>query len=235
MTDPFLVVITGPTVGGLGAQTAVFLAQGKPAEIFLLGRTESKAASVIDEIKTISPTTLARFVQTDLSRFDSIKTAAATINDSVKKIDVLINNAGIMAVKSYTLTLEGLESQFGANHIGHFLLTNLLMPKILAAGNGSRIVNLSSNGHYLSEMRFHDYNFDHGKAYDPWLAYGQSKTANILFTTYLASKLASKGIQAYAVYPGAIRTNLTADIAVSEWSRVAEIHKARGSMFHSSQ
>ena len=93
-----VVVITGPSEDGIGAQTAVCLAQGKPAELLLPGRTESKTASTIEEIKTISPRTSVQFVQTDLASFASIRRAAATINNSVKKIDILINNAGIMAV-----------------------------------------------------------------------------------------------------------------------------------------
>lgn len=169
-----------------------------------------------------------QFVQKDLTRFDSIRAAAATINNLVKKKDVLINNAGIMGVKDYTVTPEGLESQFGANHIGHFLLTNLLIAKLLAAGKGARIVNLTSNGHQMEEMRFDDYNFDNGKAYDPWLAYGQSKTANILFTVSLTEMLASNCIMSFSVHPGGIKTNLGNDVDPSEWPKVAKIFEARG-------
>lgn len=175
-----------------------------------------------------------KFVQLDLTRFASIRSAAEAITNSVKKIDVLINNAGIMGVKEYTLTPEGLESQFGANHIGHFLLTNLLLPKIGAAGKGARIVNLTSNGLELHEMRFDDYNFSNGKLYDPWQAYGQSKTANSLFTVALASKLAFKGIRSFCVHPGAIATNLGAAIDPDEWAKVRKMFEQRnlGSGFH---
>ncbi len=169
-----------------------------------------------------------QFIQLDLARFDSIKAAAAEITKAVNKIDVLINNAGIMGIKDYTLTPEGLESQFGSNHIGHFLLTNLLMPKIEAAGKGARIVNLSSSGYGLGEVRFDDYNFDNGKAYNPWQAYGQSKTANMLFTVSLASKLASKGITSFAVHPGAIYTNLGTQVDPAEWPIVAKMLGDRG-------
>ena len=223
------VVITGPSAGSLGAQTAIFIAQGKPASILLLGRTESKTTSVIEEMKNISPATKVQFIEIDLTRFGSIKSAAAKINQSVDKIDVLINNAGIMGTKEYTLTPEGLESQFGTNHIGHFLLTNLLMPKIEAAGKVARIVNISSNGCLLAEVRFNDYNFDNGKAYNRWEAYGQSKTANILFTVSLASKLASKGIAAFALHPGiVISTNLGADVEMTEWPIVGQMMVDRG-------
>jgi len=222
-------VITGPTAGSLGAQTALFLAAGNPSNIILLGRTASKVTPVISEIKTISPSTNARFIPLDLTRFDSIRAAAATINNTVDKIDVLINNAGIMGVSEYTLTAEGIESQFAANHIGHFLLTSLLMPKLEAAGNGARIVNLSSSGHQLGEVRLDDYNFDGGKAYDPWAAYGQSKTANILFTVSLAEKLASRGILAFAVHPGSIAdTQLGTHIEMSMWGHVSQAFVDRG-------
>lgn len=221
-------MITGPSEGGIGAQTAICLAQANPAELFLLGRTESKASSVIEQIKTISPETSVQFVQTDLASFSSIRSAAATINKSAKKIDILINNAGIMAVTNYTLTPEGIESQFGSNHIGHFLLANLLMSKILAAGRGARIVSLTSNGHLISGVRFEDYNFDNGKAYDPWAGYGQSKTANILFSVSLAEKLGPKGILSFAVHPGSIYTNLGRNVPPETWPAVMELAKSKG-------
>ena len=88
-----------------------------------------------------------------------MREAAFTINESAPHIDVLINNAGIMAVKEYTKTVDGFESQFATNHLGHFLLTNLLMGKILVAGGGARIVNLSSMAYEISEFRFEDWNF----------------------------------------------------------------------------
>ncbi|TEY46849.1 hypothetical protein BOTCAL_0312g00060 [Botryotinia calthae] len=114
-----------------------------------------------------------------------------------------------MAPAEYRTTAEGVEIQFGANHVGHFLLTNLLMPAIIAAASeGARIVNLSSNGWALGEVRLDDYNFNDGKDYDKWSGYGQSKAANILFTVELAKRLKGKGVQAFAVHPGAIITNL---------------------------
>lgn len=155
-------------------------------------------------IKSISPSTEVHFVPLDLASFESIRNAATIIKNSVSKIDVLINNAGVMAVKDYTLTEEGLEYQFGANHIGHFLLTSLLIPKIEAAGKGARVVNLTSMGHQMSEVRFDDINFNNGKDYNKWFAYGQSKMANILFTVAFAKKFTPKGVLSFAVHPGGI-------------------------------
>lgn len=228
---PITVAITGPSAGGLGAATAIALASGHPADILLLGRTESKSASVIEKIKSISPETSVKFIPLDLTRYDSIKSAAAKINESVKKIDVLINNAGVMALNDYTVTPEGIEAQFGANHIGHFLLTNLLLPKIETAAPGARIVNLTSNGHQLSDIHYDDYNFANGKTYNKWVAYGQSKTANILFTTSLASKLAAKGILSFSVHPGNIITNLGTHVDPAEWPEVGKLFEARGHTF----
>ncbi|KAH7360178.1 hypothetical protein BKA65DRAFT_421033 [Rhexocercosporidium sp. MPI-PUGE-AT-0058] len=222
-------VITGPSAGSLGAQTAIFLASGKPSTILLLGRTASKVSPVISEIQALSPSTRVQFIPLDLASFESIRAAAKTISNTVSKIDVLINNAGIMGITEFTLTPSGIESQFGANHIGHFLLTSLLMPKLEAAGNGARVVNLSSSGHQLGEVRLDDYNFDGGKVYDPWAAYGQSKTANILFTVSLAEKLASKGILAFAVHPGSIAdTNLGTHVEREMWGHVAQAFVDRG-------
>ncbi|KAG0645867.1 Translocon at the inner envelope membrane of chloroplasts 32 [Hyphodiscus hymeniophilus] len=222
------IVITGPSSGGLGAQTALCLSQAKPAEILLLGRDESKTSSVTEEIKSISPQTLVKFVHIDLASYSSIRAAVATIDKSVPEIDILINNAGIMAVTDYTLTPEGIESQFGSNHIGHFLFTNLLMDKILAAGKGARIINLTSIGHQMSDVRFDDYNFENGKTYDPWLAYGQSKTANILFSVALAEKLGPKGILSFAAEPGTIYTNLGRNVPPETWPAVLEMAANKG-------
>ncbi|KAF2851266.1 NAD(P)-binding protein [Plenodomus tracheiphilus IPT5] len=108
----------------------------------------------------------------------------------------------------YKTTNEGIENQFGSNHIGHFLFTNLIMPKMLAAKR-PRVVNVASDGHRFSGIRFEDPNFSDGAVYDPWDAYGQSKTANILFSKALAEKLGDKGLRAYSLHPGqALGTSL---------------------------
>jgi NAD(P)-dependent dehydrogenase (short-subunit alcohol dehydrogenase family) len=101
----------------------------------------------------------------------------------------------------YRTTAEGIENQFGSNHIGHFLFTNLLMPKLLAAPS-PRVVSVASDGHRFSGVRFDDVNFQDGKAYEQWAAYGQSKTANILFARALAEKLGGGGLRAYSLHPG---------------------------------
>ncbi|KAK0105969.1 hypothetical protein ONS95_004478 [Cadophora gregata] len=209
--------ITGASVGGIGAHVAYCLAAAHPATIILLGRNEAKVSPVVEKIQQISPSTKAQFIKIDLASTASVCAAAAEVGKSVAKIDVLINNAGIMGTK-FSLTPDGVESQFGANHIGHFLLTNLLMPKLEAAGTGSRVVNVSSLLYQFGPMRFDDYNFSNGASYNTWEAYAQSKTANILFSVALATKLASKGVKSYSVHPGNIQdTNLSATVDPSEW------------------
>lgn len=142
----------------------------------------------------------------ELDNFDSVRAAAATIGDTVDKVDCLINNAGIMAIDEYKTNQSGVELQLATNHLGPFLFTKLLTPMILTAGPGARIVTLTSLCYKISPFRFDDYNFAEGKEYDPWSSYGQSKTANILFSRTLADKLRAHDIQCYAVHPGAILT-----------------------------
>lgn len=163
----------------------------------------------------------------DLGSQESIRRAAADVAALTDKLDILINNAA-RVVTTRQVTPEGIEQQFGTNHIGPFLLTNLLLPLLRKAAEtnppgATRIVNLTSAGHRLSPVRFSDYNFegkhvppeeDHIKplpgafakwtpdGYPPFVAYGQSKSANILFTLYLQKHLAKDGITSYALHPG---------------------------------
>jgi len=209
--------ITGASLGGIGENLACCLAEAHPATIILLGRNETKVSPVGEKIQQISPSTKVLFIKIDLASIASVREAAAELGKSVAKIDILINNAGIMGTK-FSLTPDRVESQFGANHIGHFLLTNLLVPKLEAAGPGSRVVNVSSLLYQFSPFRFDDYNFSNGATYNTWEAYAQSKTANILFSVALAKKLAKRGVKSYSVHPGNIQdTNLSATIDPSEW------------------
>ena len=158
----------------------------------------------MSRIKDLNPSVKVTFVPVSLDDFDSVRAAASTIDASISKLDILINNAGIMAIKDFTTNKNGIEIQFATNHLGHFLFTKLLMPKILAAGPGTRIINLTSLGHKISPVRFEDYNFKNGAEYDDWSGYGQAKTANVLFSLSLANKLRDHGIFSYSVHPGMI-------------------------------
>ncbi|MCJ1394885.1 hypothetical protein MMC18_007765 [Xylographa bjoerkii] len=210
------VLITGASAGGLGAATALAFAGGNPKTLILAGRTESKVSLVIEEIKKLNPAIEVSFLQLDLTDHASVKRAAAEVESKVEKLDVLINNAGVMAVKEFEKTTEGIESQFAANHVGHFLLTGLLMGKLKKAGEGARVVNVSSLGYALYGVRFEDWNFHDGKGYNAWKAYGQAKSANIIFAQSLADQLKESGGQAYSVHPGFVpESKLQSNTAVT--------------------
>ena len=153
-----IVLITGPSDGGIGAETAFSLAAGSPACILLAGRSLAKIQPVIDRIKGAYPDVETHFIPLDLSSQHAIREAAADINERIRTIDILINNAAIMACP-FAKTADGIESQFGTNFIGHFLLTNLVMER-LVAGRGARIVNVSSSAHRMSNVDLDDWNFE---------------------------------------------------------------------------
>ncbi|EXJ84055.1 hypothetical protein A1O3_04722 [Capronia epimyces CBS 606.96] len=213
------VVITGASAGGLGSQTALDIAAAKPATLVLLARQASKVQPVIDRIAELSPSTKVAFVPIFLDDLESVRSAAAEVGRHVQKIDVLINNAGIMAVP-YSKTEIGVESQFATNHLGHFVFTQRLFPLIKAAGKTARVVNLTSNGYLVCPFRADDINFDDGKTYDPLSGYGQSKTANILFT----KGLAKRGVTSFAVHPGVIfETHLGDGLDLSIFGTINEV------------
>jgi NAD(P)-dependent dehydrogenase (short-subunit alcohol dehydrogenase family) len=196
------VLVTGG-YSGLGMETARAMA-AKGAHIILSGRDTGKLAEASAEIGGATGATVDILV-CDLASLASVRAAAKDASERFSKIDLLINNAGVMA-PPLGRTADGFETQFGTNHIGHFLLTNLLMP-LVEKGEHPRIVNLSSRGHHFDEVHFDDPNYA-SRDYEKWTGYGQSKTANIQFTVGLEHRLADKGIHAYAVHPGGIQTNL---------------------------
>jgi NAD(P)-dependent dehydrogenase (short-subunit alcohol dehydrogenase family) len=140
----------------------------------------------------------------DLADQESVRAFADRYLASGRGLDLLINNAAVMAAP-LTRVGPGWESQFATNHLGHYTLTNLLWP-LLAAAVGARVVELSSTGHKLSPVRFDDLNFETG--YDKWIAYGQAKTANALFAVELDARGIRDGVRAFAVHPGGIMTPL---------------------------
>lgn len=196
------VLITGG-YSGLGKETARAMA-AKGAHVILSGRDATKLSAASDEIATDTGAKVDTLVA-DLSSQASIRRAGEEARERFGHIDVLINNAGVMA-SPMGRTEDGFETQFGTNHLGHFALTRELMP-LLEKGARQRIVNLSSRGHHFGEVDFDDPNYER-REYDKWKAYGQSKTANIQFTRGLEDRFGDKGIHAYAVHPGGIHTNL---------------------------
>ncbi|GJN73800.1 hypothetical protein PLICBS_007883 [Purpureocillium lilacinum] len=203
-------LVTGPTPGSIGAETAATLATGAPACIILVGRSLSSAQATIDRIKTTDSNVNVKFFEADLSSVEAVRSAADSILASadIPVIHAMINNAGIM-VPPYSLTTDGFESQFAINHLSHFLLTNKLMPKLLAAGS-ARVVNVSSIGNCYSGINWDDVQFSSG--YTPQKAYGQSKTAQILFTVALNKRYGSRGIRSFALDPGSVQTGLAKHI-----------------------
>jgi NAD(P)-dependent dehydrogenase (short-subunit alcohol dehydrogenase family) len=210
------IIVTGGT-NGIGAETArAFASAG--ARVLIAGRDSERGTRLAAAMaaETAAP---VEFDQLDLSSLASVRAFAARHID--RPLHVLVNNAGIMATP-LTYTADGFEAQFGVNHLGHFALTEGLLPALRAAG-GARVVTLSSRGHRRSDVDFDDPHY-RVRSYDPWRAYGQSKSANALFAVGLTRRHADDGIVANAVMPGAIHTGLTAHLNESDllalgWSR----------------
>jgi NAD(P)-dependent dehydrogenase (short-subunit alcohol dehydrogenase family) len=201
--DGKVAVVTGAS-SGLGQEVA--------------RRLTNCGAIVVQAVRTpatIHPPPLE--VALDLTSQQSVRRAAQEIRSSYAQIDLLFNNAGVMATPS-SYTADGFELQLGTNHLGHFLLTTLLSPAI--ATNG-RIVNTTSLGHMISAMNWEDPHYEQ-REYEKWSAYGQSKTANVLFTRGLAQR----GYVAYAVHPGSITTGLLRHLEGDELAAVEQASEA---------
>ncbi|MBO9399948.1 SDR family NAD(P)-dependent oxidoreductase [Shimia sp. R9_3] len=196
------VLITGGSTG-LGAETARALAS-KGASVTIVARSAEKLAKTAESIKADT----GQDVETaslELDKPETIRAFAKSWLASHDKLDILINNAGIMATP-LARTKEGWESQFATNHLGHFLLTNLLAAPLKAAG-AARVINLSSGGHWFSPVDLEDPNFER-RDYDPLGSYGQSKTANIWLSIEVGRRWAEDGVTSFAVHPGGIATEL---------------------------
>jgi NAD(P)-dependent dehydrogenase (short-subunit alcohol dehydrogenase family) len=195
-------IVTGGS-SGIGVETARALA-GAGAEVTLAVRDTLAGERTAAEITASSGGTTVSVSRLDLSDQASVSAFAARWQGP---LDLLVNNAGVMALPTLELTGQGWELQFATNHLGHFALALGLHPALRAAGT-ARIVSLSSVGHLRSPVVFDDLNFS-SRAYGPRLAYGQSKTANVLFAVEATRRWAGEGITANAVHPGAIAdTNL---------------------------
>ncbi len=197
------VFITGAN-SGLGQETARAMA-AKGAHVVMAGRDQTKLDEAVAAIRGTVPDAALDTLTVDLGSLENIRAATSRARQRFEKIDILINNAGVMATP-FVHTADGFERQFGTNHLGHFALTAELMP-LIERGSAKRIVNLSSRGHFMGTVDFDDPNFAR-RPYDPWASYGQSKTANVLFSVGLEERYAVLGIHAYAVHPGGIETNL---------------------------
>ncbi|XP_055690852.1 retinol dehydrogenase 13-like isoform X2 [Lutzomyia longipalpis] len=203
MAEGKVVIITGANTG-IGKETAKELARRK-AHVYMVCRDMEKCEQARTEIVLDSKNKYVYCRECDLSSFDSIRKFVDTFKHERDRLDILINNAGVMRCPR-TLTKDGIEMQLGVNHMGHFLLTNLLLDTLKASAP-SRIVVVSSLAHTRGEINITDLNSE--KNYEPGRAYNQSKLANVLFTKELAKKLQGTGVTVNALHPGVVDTELT--------------------------
>jgi len=199
------VVITGAN-SGIGFEAAKALAE-RGATVVLACRDTDRAGLAADRIRADAPNADIRITQLDLASLASVRAAAERLRADHLRIDLLINNAGLM-IPPYGRTEDGFELQFGTNHLGHFAFTGLLLDRMVGVP-GSRIVTVSSNAHKGGRINFDD--LQSAQRYSRMAAYGQSKLANLLFTYELQRRLAEAGAQTIAVaaHPGGSRTELT--------------------------
>ena len=198
------VVITGANTG-IGKETAVDLAR-RGARVIIGCRNIEKGKEALKEIQERSGNKDVFLEKLDLASLESVRTFADKILNSEPRLDILINNAGVMACP-YQKTKDGFEMQFGVNHLGHFLLTMLLLDR-LKRSQPSRIVNVSSSAHRMGsgKINFEDINYE--KSYNAWSAYFNSKLANVLFTRELSKRLEGTHVTVNALHPGVINTEL---------------------------
>jgi NAD(P)-dependent dehydrogenase (short-subunit alcohol dehydrogenase family) len=196
-----IAIVTGASAG-LGVETARALAAAG-ASVTMLGRAPDKLAAAAARVRSKLRDAEIATSEVDLASLASVRAFADAWLAAHDRLHLLINNAGVMFAP-HGQTVDGFELHFGTNHLGHFLLTNLLVPALLA-DPPARIVNLSSGGHAVSGILWDDPNYA-SRAFDKMEAYGQSKTANVLFALELDRRLAGRGVHAYSVHPGMIVT-----------------------------
>ena len=214
-------IVTGASTG-LGLETARALASAG-AHVVLAVRSDEKGEAAAAAIRERVPDAQLEHGIVDLGSLATVHAFAEHFLASHDRLDILINNAGVMYTP-FERTTEGFELQFGTNHLGHFLLTSLLAPALLA-GAPSRVINLSSGGHRSSDILWDDPNYE-TRPYDKFQSYGQSKTANILFTRAFDRRFAAQGVHAYAVHPGVIRTELSRHMSRDDMTELMARAKA---------
>jgi NAD(P)-dependent dehydrogenase (short-subunit alcohol dehydrogenase family) len=203
-----LAVVTGASAG-LGIETTRALAAAG-ARVVMAVRDTAKGEKAAQQIRAAVPGARLEVLELDLGSLASIRSFGATFRADHPLLHVLINNAGVMA-SPQEQTADGFDLQLGTNHLGHFALTTELLPALQAAadtGADVRIVNLSSRGHFRGGINLDDPHY-RTRPYDKWEAYGQSKSANVLFTVELERRFGPAGIHSYAVHPGVIATELS--------------------------
>ncbi len=197
-------IVTG--TGGLGYETALELARAG-ADVTLAGRNAAKGAESVEKIVARIPSAHIRFADLDLADLKSVAAFAARFAAERPSLDLLVNNAGVMAYRDRRVTADGFEAQFGTNHLGHFALTAHLLP-LLRRGDKPRVMNVASSAALFGKIDFDNLQWE--RNYIPWRAYGQSKLANLLFTFEMARRSDANGwgIMVNTAHPGYARTEL---------------------------
>jgi len=219
-------LVTGVSAG-LGVETARALA-AHGAEVVGAARDLAKAKAATAEVRAGAANGGGlELVELDLASLASVRACADTLLADGGEFDLIIANAGVMA-SPFGKTADGFETQFGTNHLGHFVLVNRIAPLMKP---GARLVNLSSAGHRYSDVDLDDPNFER-TPYDPWVGYGRSKTANVLFAVEFDRRHKASGVAAAAVHPGGIRTelsrHLTPEMMQALIDRIDAANKAAG-------
>jgi NAD(P)-dependent dehydrogenase (short-subunit alcohol dehydrogenase family) len=209
--DGKTVIITGANTG-IGLETSIDLAK-RNARIIMACRDKQRGMKACSEAKQRSGSDNIVFHQLDLADMKSVQSFAAKVLEEEPHIHILINNAGVMMCP-YSKTKDGFEMQFGVNHLGHFLLTSLLLDR-LKQDAPSRIINVSSLAHEYGAMNFDDLMSE--KSYNRFSAYSQSKLANVLFSRELAKRLEGTSVTVCSLHPGSVRTELARHVTSSLW------------------
>eukprot|EP00929_Paragymnodinium_shiwhaense_P048109 TRINITY_DN24373_c0_g1_i1.p1 TRINITY_DN24373_c0_g1~~TRINITY_DN24373_c0_g1_i1.p1 ORF type:complete len:446 (-),score=74.04 TRINITY_DN24373_c0_g1_i1:339-1676(-) len=223
------ILVTGGNVG-LGKESAVRLAKGG-ATVVITARTEDKGKKAVDDIKKASGSSDVHYLLLDLGDLQSVKSFPQRFEKEAygDRIDVLMNNAGVMAIPERQETVDGFERQFGVNHLGHFALTGLLLPLLKKAQDGARVIAVSSTAHLAGTKDMFDGNPMAPEKYTQWGAYCQSKLANVLFAKELDRKFKDAGINATAVscHPGGVDTDLPRWTVDASGGDIGVLKKAR--------
>src|SRR4029077_519658 len=211
------VLVTGVS-SGLGVETARSLA-ARGAQVVGAARDLKKAYAATDRVRKDAAANGGRFelVALDLATLTSVRACADALLKKGEPFDVIIANAGVMATP-FGHTEDGFETQFGTNHLGHFVLVNRIAPLLRPGG---RQINLASAGHRFANVDLQDPNFER-TPYDPWVAYGRSKRANILFAVAFDARHRGRGIRAAAVHPGGIQTELGRHMNPADWQGMVD-------------
>jgi NAD(P)-dependent dehydrogenase (short-subunit alcohol dehydrogenase family) len=211
------ILITGVSAG-IGVETARSLA-AHGAQVVGAARDLTKAKAATDQVRRDAAENGGSFelVELDLANLKSVRACADGLALKGESFDLVIANAGVMATP-FGHTADGFETQFGTNHLGHFVLVNRIAPLMRT---GSRLINLSSAGHRFSNVDLEDPNFER-TPYEPFVAYGRSKTANILFAVGFDERHRERGVRAAAVHPGVIRTELSRHLDPAQLQSIIE-------------